>query len=164
MRMKKTTVVFAILAMIMGFAFARAATGADLIIVASKATQEASQNWVGFLKTSEVPFKLVTPQEFANYKQQKYHFFLGGVDEMEGIAGPVKEALTKDEFQWVSQPGNGKLYVKSDIWAPGQRIVIVAGSDLKASEEARKTTREQWFAILTDWFDLEQGPGGLHTY
>ena len=163
MKLRKTAMVLAALAMI-SFVFVQAAAAADLLVVASKSTQQSSQNWIGFLKTSEVPFKLVTPQEFANYKQEKYIFLLGGMDETDGIAGLVKEALTKDEIQWLTQAGNGKMYVKSDVWAAGQRVIIVAGSDLKTAEEARKASRDQWFGMLTNWFDLEQGPGGLHAY
>jgi hypothetical protein len=162
MSMKRIMMVLAVVAILCS-AFVQNAMADDLIVVATKATQQASLNWVSFLESNEVPLKLVTPQEFSKHKQKKYIILMGGVDEPEGIRELVKEALSGEEMQWVSHEGNGKMYVKSGVWKEGQRVIIFAGSNRKAADEARKSTKDNWFDLLSDWFDIESG-GGLHAY
>jgi hypothetical protein len=162
MSVKRIMMVLAVVAILCS-AFVQNAMAEDLIVVATKATQQASQNWVSFLESNEVPLKLVTPQEFSKHKQKRYVVLMGGVDEPDGIKELVKEALTGEEMQWLSHEGNGKMYVKSGVWEAEQRVIIFSGSNRKAADEARKATKDNWFDMLSDWFDIESG-GGLHAY
>jgi len=143
---------------------ANTAIAQDLYVVASKATQQASQNWAGFLQSQEISLRLLTPEEFTNHKNEKYIIIMGGIDEPQGVKGLLKEVLTEAELQWISKEGNGGMYLKSDVWAMGQSIIIFAGSDWKTTEQARKAAKEEWFEMLANWFDLEVGGPALPAY
>lgn len=142
---------------------AKPASAEELIVVATKATQEATQNWQAFLKTKEVPFKLMTPQEFAMDKNYKYVVIMGSMDESEEMKDLLKEALNDNDMNFISQEGNGKMFLRPNVWMSGQRVLIFAGSSREAEIEARKASRDDWFEHLADWFDIETAEG-LRSY
>jgi hypothetical protein len=67
----------------------------------------------------------------------------------------LEEVLIDEELEWISKAGNGNMYVKTDVWTPRHKIVVIAGSHQIITEQARKATKEDWFDLFTDWFDLE---------
>ena len=162
MRIGRTATVAAVIA-ILCMALAHTAMAEDLIVVATKATYQASQKWVDFLISNEVPVKHVTPQEFAKYKKEKYVVLMGGMDEPNGIKDIAKEVLTEEEFQWVTQEGNGDMYFKFKVWDPMQSIIVFAGANRTAAETARKDNKDVWWDLIVNWFDLDIDTGIL-TY
>ncbi len=153
-----------LLAAIICIVFTSSAMASDLIVVATKTTQQASQHWFTFLKSKEVPLRVFTPQEFAGHEKENYIVIIGGINEPRGIKDLLKKVLTKNEIRWISQEGYGKMYVKSDVWTRGQTVIVIAGSNFKAAEEARKASKDEWFDMFADWFDLEREEGGLPAY
>jgi uncharacterized protein YgbK (DUF1537 family) len=149
----KTVVVWVV--GLFGLCLHQQAMAQDLIIVGTGSTMEASQDWLSFLETQEVPCVVVNPAEFGEHKKGDYVVVIGSMDESEDIKAILKEVLTTEEMDWISQPGNGNMYVKTDVWIPGQKVIVIAGSHQIITEQARKATREDWFELLTDWFDIE---------
>jgi hypothetical protein len=135
--------------------FAQTAVADDLIVVTSPSTQQGSQKWFDFLMAKEVPVKVVNPKEFGNYKQEKYIVIMGSMDESEDIKAILRETLSGEEFQWVSENGNGKMYLKSDKWAQDQHVIVFAGYSQRVAEAVRKGNREDWFEKIMDWFGIE---------
>ncbi|MBW1999102.1 MAG: hypothetical protein JRJ29_14205 [Deltaproteobacteria bacterium] len=141
------------------------ASAKELIVVASKATYEASQKWVDFLTLHEVPLKHITPQEFNKYKKSPFIVLMGGIDEPDGIMALAKEVLSEDEFRYIAQKGNGEMYLKFKVWDPMQTVIVFAGSDGAAAEAARKKNRKVWWDTFISWFDLDAEMGDqFHEY
>ena len=138
-----------------GVCFHQQAMAQDLIIVGTGSTMDASQDWLSFLKTQEVPCVVVNPAELGEHNKVDFIVVIGSMDESEDIKAILKEVLTAEEMEWISQAGNGNMYVKNDVWAPGQKIIVIAGSHQIITEQARKATQEDWFELFTDWFDIE---------
>lgn len=134
---------------------ASAAEEIPLIVVANDANYELAQPWVTFMKSEAVPFKRILPSDFDQYKKEKYIAILGGPGEMDNTGNVVKQLLTKEDLDFVTQAGNSRMYVKSNVWNPGQQIIIFAGSDKQASACARTNSRERWMTLFSNWYGLD---------
>ena len=139
----------------------------DLIVVATRATFKDAQGWVDFLKSKEIPIKHVTPQEYANFSKEKYIVLMGGMDELDGIKDIVQGLLTKEELEYITRKGKGKMYKKyvlpknarpSQLWGGGQNYIIFAGADRTAAATARKNSKKDWWEELSVWFDIDESP------
>ena len=139
------------------------AAARDLIIVASKTTQEASQDWIDFLESNEIPMKIITPDSFSKYKEELYIIVLGSVNESKGIAEIAEDALTAEEFQAISNNNEGKMFFKPQAWNVGQKVILFLGSNPDAVTKARKASRDEWFEMLKEWFDIED-VDSFHVY
>lgn len=142
---------------------AQKATARDLIIVASKTTQEASQDWIDFLESNEIPMEIITPESFPKYKEELYIVVLGSVNESKGIAEIAEDALTAEEFQDISNNSEGKMFFKPQAWNSGQKVILFLGSNQEAVTKARKASRDEWFEMLKEWFDIEETES-FHVY
>ena len=164
MKVKKTLLILAAVVAVSLTLSPMAALGQDqLIVVATKQTYQAAQRWTDFLTTQGIVPKNVEPAQFGQYRQSEYIALMGGVDEA-GIKDLVKEAVGDQELAALSKKGAGKMYVKTNVWGPGQNVVIFAGSDAKAAEKARVDAKEEWMGLFADWFGLEMGGPGVHGY
>jgi hypothetical protein len=143
--------------------FVQNARANDLIIVVSQSTQQGSQKWFDFLNVNDVPIKIIAPDEFEIHKLEKYIVIMGSMDEGEDVKNLLKQALTSEEMNLVSQKGNGNMYSKPDKWSEGQNVIVFAGSSQRITEAVRKANREEWFEKFTDWFDIETA-GGFKEY
>jgi len=161
--LKRKVVIFAVM-MITAFTFTTHVMADDLYVVASKATQKAVQNWLGFLESKEIIVEVVTPEAFADHKMEKYIVIIGSISEQGGIADIAKEALKGDEFQSVNEAGKGRMFMKSGVWNPGQEVILIVGHDQKDADDARKAAKEEWFEMFSQWFEIEEGAEGLHAY
>lgn len=139
------------------------AAARDLIVVASKSTQEASKDWLDFLQSKEIPMKVVTPDSFSSYKEELYIVVLGSVNESKEMAEIAKDALTADEFQAVAKNSEGKMFYKPQAWNVGQKVILFLGPNQEAVKKARKSTRDEWYEMLKEWFDIEDTEG-FHVY
>lgn len=157
----KYIVVFVVL--FVTLSLVQSASARDLIVVATKATQDASKDWFSFLESKEIPVKLVTPDAFADYKGELYIIVLGSFDESKDITEIAKEALTADEFKSVSNSNEGKMFYKPQAWNVGQKVILFLGPNRKAVIESRISTREKWYEMLKDWFDIQDAEG-FHVY
>lgn len=142
---------------------AQYAAARDLIVVASKATQKASQDWLGFLELKEIPVKLITPDAFSEYKEELYIVVLGSLDESKEIAAIAEDALTADELKAVSSKSDGQMYYKPQAWNVGQKVILFLGPNQEAVIKARKSTKDEWYEKLQEWFDIDDSEG-FHVY
>ncbi len=138
-------------------------TAADLIVVATKATQDASKDWLGFLESKEIPVKVVTPDSFSGVKEELYIFVLGSFDESKEIADIAKEALTADEYKAVAEGSTGKMFYKPQAWNVGQKVILIIGPNKESVTTVRKDEKEKWFEMLKEWFDIDDTES-FHVY
>ena len=150
-----------VIALFFTIGFVQNAAARDLIVVATKDTQKACKDWLGFLESKEIPVKLVTPDSFSSVKDELYIVVMGSLDESNGIAEIAKEALTADEFK--SAGSEGKMFYKPQAWNVGQKVIIFLGPNLQAVRENRVSTQEEWYEMLKEWFDIEDTEG-FHVY
>jgi len=141
-----------------------AVSAEELIVVASKATYSASQKWVDFLTSYEVPLKHVTPRDFDRYKKSQFVVLMGGIDEPDGIKALAKEALSEDELKYIARKGNGEMYFKFKLWDPMQTVIVFAGSDRATAEAARIKNKKVWWNTFISWFDLDAEADAFHVY
>ena len=130
-------------------------------MIATESTQKDSKDWLGFLESKEIPVKLVTPDSFSSVREELYIFVLGGIDDSEEIKEIARDALTADEFKSLSS--EGKMFYKPQAWNVGQKVIIFLGPNLQAVKEARVSTKEEWYEMLKEWFDIED-TAGFHVY
>ena len=143
--------------------FVQNATAKDLIVVATKETQKASMDWLDFLESKEISVKFITPDSFSEYKEELYIVVLGSVNESKEIAEIAKDALTAEEFQSVSKNSEGKMFYKPQAWNVGQKVILFLGANQEAVANARKSTRDEWYEMLKEWFDIEDAES-FHVY
>ena len=164
MKFKKIPIALALVVLILCIALEKRAIADQLYIVASESTQKKSQTWYDFLEFKEIPFTLLLLDEFRDLKEEKYIVIMGGINELKDLRNLFKQVLTNNELEWLTQKGNGNMYLKSDIWTQGQKIIVFAGSDQSASIKAREVNKEEWFEMFSEWFDLEDDPDGMLPY
>lgn len=150
-----------IIAMVLTIGLAQYASARDLIVVASKEIQKASQDWLGFLESKEIPIKLVTPDSFSDYNQNLYIYIVGALNESNELNEIAKGALTADEFK--SLKTEAKMFYKPQAWNVGQKVILVLGPNIEAAINARISSQEEWYEMLKEWFDIEDSQG-FHLY
>jgi len=106
-------IVAVLVAGLFGLCFHQQAMAQDLIIVGTGSTMDASQDWLSFLKTQEVPCVVVNPAEFGEHKKRDFVVVIGSMDESEDMKAILEEVLNPEELEWISQAGNGNMYVKT---------------------------------------------------
>ena len=150
-----------VIALFFTLGFFQNALARDLIVVATKDTQKACKDWLGFLESKEIPVKLVAPEAFSSVKEELYIFVIGSLDESNGISEIAKDALTADEFK--AAGSEGKMFFKPQAWNVGQKVIIFLGPSQQAVIKTRISTHEEWYEMLKEWFDIEDS-SGFHVY
>jgi hypothetical protein len=136
----------------------------SLIVVAGKVNYDTARSWVNFLEKEGISVKHVSASEFAAYKSTKYLVVIGSPDEGGGIGEILKEALTAKELAWLREEGNNRMYLKDDVWAKGQSIIVFAGHNQRGAELARLDSKEEWWLQIAGWFDVELDPRAIYGY
>jgi len=146
--------------------FATVTMGQDLrlTVVANPDGYRLAENWFEFLKNESVPYKQTSPAEFEGNKKEKLIVILGGPNEPWGLGEIVKQLLTQQELEWVSKPGNARMYLKENVWRDGQKVLIFAGPDKEMAAKARTGNRAKWIGYLNDWFNIDISTAGLSAY
>ena len=124
-----------------------------LFIVTNQKALDLAKDFVTTLNNESIPLSIVMDQ-FEKVKKEKYIIVLGGSKGPGGVDGFVNQVLNAQEQQSGSQPG-GKLFVKENVFAQGQVIVVFTGPDEAAAAEARKNGRKTWWELLSKWFELD---------
>lgn len=144
-------------------AASQAQTGESLYLLAAKDSRVKAQAWIDFLKRYDLPVEHYVLSELDQVKDYDYIAIAGGLEEA-GIRDLFKEILSDAEVASLEKAESGKMFLKEDVWKPGQMVLIFAGKDAAAAAEARSESKETWMEYLEEWFDLEEIPGGLRAY
>ena len=163
MRLKKTVMILVTCAILGLVISPMAAQDEGLIVVASKSTYQGAQRWVDFLTKEGIDLKNVVPAEFNKHQNEEFIVLMGGMNEP-GIKDLVKKAVGNKEAAALTKKGAKNMYVRSNVWGPGQNVLIFAGADVAAAEKVRKDNKEEWFEIIAEWFELETGGPRLGGY
>ena len=134
-----------------------------MILLASQGSLVKAQTWIDFQKSNELTVEHYVLSELDLVKKYPYITIMGGLDEP-GIQELLNKVIGADETASLGEKGAEKMFLKEDVWEPGQKVLIFAGSDVDAAAAARTESRDTWMEYLTEWFDLEEVPGGLRPY
>jgi hypothetical protein len=134
-----------------------------MILVAGQASRAKAQTWIDFLKKNEIAVDHYVLSELDKVKAKKYITVMGGLDEA-GIKDLLTEVVGAADTASLAKKGAKKMFLKEDVWTPGQKVLIFAGSNVEAAAAARTESRDAWMEYLKEWFDLEEVPGGLRPY
>lgn len=124
-----------------------------LFIVTNDKALGMAKDFLNTLNNESIPLTIVSEQ-FDKVKKEKYIVVLGGAKGPGSVDEFVKLVLTKEEQAEATQPG-GKMFVKENVFAQGQTIIVFAGPDESAAAEARKSGRKTWWSYLVKWFELD---------
>jgi hypothetical protein len=150
-----------VLLLILPAALVRAEDVMKLIV--NQASLSKVQAWMDFLQKNEISVDLVAPADFSKVKSSYFIAIEGGMDDP-AIQKLVTEVAGSAEADALSKPGAKKMFMKENVWQPGQKVLVFAGSNAEAASAARADSREAWMKYLKAWFDLGEGPGGLKAY
>jgi hypothetical protein len=134
-----------------------------MILVAGQGSLVKAQTWIDFLHKNELTVEHYVLSELDQVKKYPYITIMGGLDEP-GIKELLTEVIGAAETSSLAEKGAKKMFLKEDVWTPDQKVLIFAGSDTDAAAEARTESRDTWMEYLTEWFDLDDMPGGLRPY
>jgi hypothetical protein len=124
-----------------------------LFIVANQTALGLAKDFLSSMNNESIPLSIVMEQ-FDKVKKEKYVVVLGGAKGAGSVDDFVKQVLTAQEQEAAKQPG-GKYFLKENVFAPGQVIIVFTGSDEAAAADARKKNRNTWWQYLAKWFDLD---------
>lgn len=125
-----------------------------LYVLGTENAVNLAKDFLNFLNNEGISTVTVTGQ-FEQFLKERYIVILGGPNEPGGLGDLVRKILTSDEQREAGQPGKGKMYVKENVFTPGQAIIIFAGGDAQTSAEVRKKTRTMWMPVIGKWFDVD---------
>lgn len=113
-----------------------------IVVLADSKDYSSASGLIDFFKAMDLQVIHVKASDLANYKSYGLIIILGGSYSEEGVWDIIWEVLTREEWEHVSASGNGATYLKKDVWAKGQQVVVYAGSN-------RDQTEEEWVQTLT---------------
>jgi len=119
-----------------------------VVLVANTIDLELARAFIAFLSEMGFDVKVTDASGFEGYREEGRIVVLGGPDAPEGTGEIVREALTEVEEESVRAEGSAVMLVKKDLWAKGQSIVILAGSDRYGTRLAQERNREKVLSVL----------------
>ncbi len=134
-----------------------------MILVAGQGSLVKAQTWIDFLRKNELTVEHYVLSELDEVKKYPHITIMGGLDEA-GFKEILAEVVGADEAASLTKKGAKQMFLKENVWEPGQKVLVFAGNDVAAAAEARTESRDTWMEYLTEWFDLEDMPGGLRAY
>jgi hypothetical protein len=124
-----------------------------LFIAGSQASINGAKDFFTTLSNESIPLAIITEQ-FDKVKKETCLIVLGGTKGAGTVEDFVKQILTREELESGNQV-EGKMFVKENVFVPGQTIIVFTGSDETAAAGARKSSRKNWWPYLVKWFELD---------
>ena len=124
-----------------------------LYIVTNQTALDLAKDFITVLNNESIPM-VITMDNFEKIEKEKFIIVLGGAKGPDGVGGFIKQILSAEEQKEASQ-ADGKIFVKENIFAQGQSIIVFTGSDEASAADARKNSRKIWWDCLVEWFELD---------
>jgi hypothetical protein len=124
-----------------------------LSIVANQKSLDLAKDFIASLNNESIPLSIVLDQ-YEKVKKEKYVVVLGGAKGPASVDEFIKQILTPEEQKSGNQPG-GRIFIKENVFAQGQVLIVFTGPDETAAAEARKNSRKTWWTLFAKWFELE---------
>ena len=135
-----------------------------LLLVATADTYSGAGKFTDFLEEKSVPYRHISPLEFEDHNSARYIAIIIGVNEGWGADDIMSPALDKEEWAWLSEPGNNGIYMKQNVWTDDQNVMVIAGSSPEAAIDSLDYFYDQWLSNLASWFGLSLSREELYGY
>ena len=106
------------------------------ILLANTIDYSRSESLVTYLEENGFEVIRIAASEIEQYKTEELIIILGGADAPEGVGDVVKTILDDREEELTRQ--SGRYFLKTDVWAPDQRVFIFAGKDRDETKQAHR--------------------------
>jgi hypothetical protein len=164
MRMRIKVVVACLLAAVVFLPAGRAMAAEDTMkMVAAPASLTKAGNFIGLMKKNQITVDIVAPADAGTVKKSNIVVIEGGMDDA-ATKALITEVVGAAEAAALSKDGAKKMFMKENMWQPGQKVLVFAGSNAETAAAARSEGREAWLKYFKAWFDLDEGPEGLKGY
>jgi hypothetical protein len=107
-----------------------------IVVLANSIDYPRGIESIGLLRNDGFEVFHNTASVFEACKEGRLILIMGGPDAPEGVGDIVREVLSDSEEEALREKGAKKVFIKSNIWAPEQKIIIVAGSDRENTKDA----------------------------
>lgn len=124
-----------------------------LFVVANQKSLDLAQEFLTTLNNESIPIS-VSMDQFEKIKKEKYIFVLGGAKGPGSVEDFINQVLTPEEQKSGNEPA-GKVFIKENVFAQGQVIVVFTGPNEASAAEARKSSRKTWWPYLAKWFEID---------
>jgi hypothetical protein len=88
---------------------------------------------------------------------------MGDIENNAALKKIAGQALSSAELKSIGGNTKGDSFFKSNVWVPKQNVILFIGVDQASADKARKASRDNWYYMFIEWFDIES-PEGLHSY
>jgi len=124
-----------------------------LYIVANQKSLDLAKEFLTTLNNESIPLSVVMDQ-FEKVKKEKYIIVLGGAKGPGSVEEFINQVLTPEEQKSGNEPA-GKIFVKENVFAQGQVIIVFTGQNESSAADARKNSRKTWWSYLAKWFEVD---------
>lgn len=135
-----------------------------LLLVATTDTYSGAGQFTDFLEKKLVPYRHISPLRFEDHSSARYIVIIVGVNEGGGTDDIVSQVLDKEEWTWLSEPGNNGIYIKQNVWTDNQHVMVIAGSTPETAIDGFDYFRDQWLSSLASWFGFSLSSEELYGY
>lgn len=126
------------------------AVNINATLVANQIDYQLSNEFVSFLKENKINITYTTANQFLQEKNSKFIIILGG--HMAPDTGSISmQALSGDEQDFLEeQNGNRGIFVKENLWAKSQKVIVIAGKTRNDTRLAAYENYDKILSILTE--------------
>jgi hypothetical protein len=153
MACNKILAVFSIGLMFFIFSLGSAFAFDKLYLVANQKSLDLAKEFLTTLNNESIPLSVVMDQ-FEKVKKEKYIIVLGGAKGPGSVEEFINQVLTPEEQKSGNEPA-GKIFVKENVFAQGQVIIVFTGQNESSAADARKNSRKTWWSYLAKWFEVD---------
>lgn len=137
----------------------------DLLIVATSKSFALIGELTDFLARKSVSYRHVEPEDFEPFHEAPHIAIVAGLNEGDPIRALAAKALgDEEELAWLAQAGNGATYYQEDIFAEGQKVMLIAGSSPAVAADGLVYYRNQWLARLATWLEIQLSREEIYSY
>jgi hypothetical protein len=112
-----------------------------IVILANLIDYALATDLFEYLRNAGYEVVHVMPENFDSYKSEKNIVILGGHRAYDGVGGIVGDLLSAEQKAELEKKGAARMFSFKDIWAPGQRVVVLAGSTREETKQAHRKYR-----------------------
>jgi len=121
----------------------------SVIILANSIDSDRAADLYSFLKNNSIDVHFSTADNFEPVKYNPKIIILGGQNAVEGVGGIVSTILLSDEKNSLLEAGAKKLFLKENVWANNQNVVVVAGNEKEDTQAAWMENKERILSEVT---------------
>ncbi len=113
-----------------------------IIVLANLIDYALASDFFEYLRSSGYEAIHVLPENFDSYKTEKNIIILGGHKAPQGVGEIVGDLLSAEQKSELEKPGAVEMFTFEDIWAPGQRVIVLAGNTREETKQAHRKYRQ----------------------